>query len=211
MLTIEGLDGLEGKSENLDILCSWKPRIASFTWNWENELGFPQSDDKRIMERGLKPFGFEVIERFNKEDIIVDVSHLSDGGFWDVIKSANKVIATHSDSRAITNEGRNLTDEMIRALADKGGVVGLNFCSPFLTDDKSHESRISDMIIHTKHILNVGGEDVLALGSDFDGIGGKLEIDGPDKFPILEESLIKAGIAPSIVEKMFYKNISRLL
>ncbi len=211
MLTIEGLDALGSSRENLDTLCSWKPKIASFTWNWENELAYPQSDDKNIMEKGLKPFGFEVAERFNSEDIIVDVSHLSDGGFWDCINKASKVVATHSDSRAITNVGRNLTDEMIKALADKGGVVGLNFCSSFLTSDKSHESRISDMIIHVKHMLNVGGEDVLALGSDFDGIGGKLEIDGPDKFPILEEALHKAGLSYSTIEKMYFKNILRLL
>ena len=211
MLTIEGLDGLEGKIENALTLCSWKPKIASLTWNWENELAYPQSDDKTIMAKGLKPFGFEVIELFNSEDIIVDVSHLSDGGFWDCINKASKVVATHSDSRAITNVGRNLTDEMIKALADKGGVVGLNFCSSFLTSDKSHESRISDMIIHVKHMLNVGGEDVLAIGSDFDGIGGKLEIDGPDKFPLLEEALHKAGLSYSVIEKMFYKNILRLL
>ena len=67
------------------------------------------------------------------------------------------------------------------------------------------------MIIHVKHMLNVGGEDVLALGSDFDGIGGKLEIDGPDKFPILEEALHKAGLSYSTIEKMYFKNILRLL
>ena len=211
MLTIEGLDALEGKRKNLDTLISWKPKIASFTWNWENELAYPQSEDKAIMQSGLKDFGFEVLERFNQEDIIIDASHLSDGGFWDVIKSGNKVVATHSDCRAVTNTGRNLTDDMIRALADKGGVVGLNFCSPFLTDDKSHESRVSDMVIHTKHLLNVGGEDILAMGSDFDGIGGKLEIDGPDKFPLLEAALRKAGLKEEVIEKMFYKNILRLL
>lgn len=211
MLTIEGLDCLEGKIENARRIVSWGARIASLTWNWENELASPQSSDPSVMRAGLKPFGREVIELFNENDVIIDVSHLSDGGFRDVIGLADKVVATHSNCRAVTPDNRNLTDEMIRALADKGGVAGLNFCSPFLTNDKSHESRISDMVLHVRHLLNVGGEDVLALGSDFDGIGGKLEVDGPDKFPCLYEALHRAGISHRVLEKMWRDNILRLL
>ncbi len=211
LLTIEGLDALEGKLENAETVVSWGARIAGLTWNWENELAYPQSEDESIMSAGLKPFGREVIELFNEKGVIVDVSHLSDGGLWDVIGLADKVVATHSNSRAVTPNNRNLTDEMIRSLADKGGVVGLNFCSSFLTSDNSHESRISDMVIHVKHLLNTGGEDILALGSDFDGIGGILEVDGPDKFPCLYEALHQAGISHSVLEKMWKKNILRLL
>lgn len=211
LLTIEGLDPLEGKLSNAETVISWGARIAGLTWNWENELAYPQSSDRAVMNAGLKPFGHEVIELFNEKGVIVDVSHLSDGGFWDVIKEADKVVATHSNCRAVTPENRNLTDEMIRSLADKGGVMGLNFCPSFLTGDESHESRIPDMVRHVKHMINVGGEDLPALGSDFDGIGGKLEVDGPDKFPRLYDHLHSAGLSHTVLEKMWKTNALRLI
>ncbi|MGN0906513.1 MAG: dipeptidase [Bullifex sp.] len=211
LLTIEGLDPLVGKLSNAEKIISWGVRIAGLTWNWENELAYPQSSDRAVMNAGLKNFGHEVIELFNEKGVIVDVSHLSDGGFRDVIDSADKVVATHSNCRAVTPDDRNLTDDMIRSLADKGGVMGLNFCPSFLTDDESHESRISDMVRHVKHMINVGGEDLPALGSDFDGIGGKLEVDGPDKFPLLYDSLHTSGLSHRVLEKMWKSNALRLL
>ncbi len=211
VLTVEDSVVLEGKEENLSLYKDWGVKIASLTWNWENELGFPQSSDKEIMRKGLKPFGFLSLEFFSENNIIADVSHLSDGGFWDVIAQNVKVCATHSNCRALTDVGRNLTDDMIKALADKGGVVGLNFCASFLSDDGEHKSRISDMVRHVKHLYQKGGEDVLALGSDFDGIGGELEIDGSDKLPLLYEALKKSGFSNRVLNKMWSENALRLL
>ena len=98
---------------------------------------------------------------------------------------------------------------MIKILSEKGGIMGLNFCAPFLGGSKI--SRIQDMILHLKHIKNVGGVDVIALGSDFDGIDNKVEIKNASKMPILAEELLKNGFKEEEIEKIFYKNALRVL
>ena len=217
VLTVEDLGPLEGRMDRFEEVLSWRPRIASLTWNWENEYGYPNSSDPAVMEKGLKKKGFEMLERMKEEDLICDVSHLNDGGFWDVVNSGVKVVATHSNSRAITDCTRNLTDEMLRAIADRGGIVGLNFCPSFLfsypegTPKAEHYSRICDMIAHIRHIYDVAGEDVLALGTDFDGIGGTLEIPGVESLPCLKQAMKNAGFSYSVVEKFWQKNGLRIL
>ncbi len=188
-------------------------RIATLTWNHENALGYPNSFHKTIMKQGLKPFGFEVIEKMNRLGIIIDVSHLSDGGFYDVAKTSKKpFIATHSNSRTLADHPRNLTDEMIKLLAEKGGVIGLNFNPPFLkTSNDARVSSIRDMIRHLKYIQNIGGTDVLAIGTDFDGITGNLEIDSPEKMPLLPEALEQAHFSQTSIEKICSKNVIRVL
>ena len=107
-------------------------RLVTLTWNYENAIGWPNSTDRTVMERGLKPFGREALEEMNRLGILVDVSHLSDGGFWDVARLSKKpFVASHSNARAVTCHPRNLTDKMIRAVAESGGVIGLNFLSQF--------------------------------------------------------------------------------
>lgn len=188
-------------------------RIATLTWNHENTLGYPNSLDASIMKKGLKPFGFEVVEKMNELGIIIDVSHLSDGGFYDIANISKKpFIATHSNSRTLANKPRNLTDEMIKILAKKGGVIGLNFYPPFLkTPNEDKISTISDMVQHLKYIQNIGGTDVLAIGTDFDGITGNLEIDSPAKLPLLSDALEKANFSQTDIEKIFSKNVIRVL
>jgi Zn-dependent dipeptidase, microsomal dipeptidase homolog len=212
ILTIEDSGVTGGECGKLLAFADWGVKIASLTWNWDNELASPQSEDKNVMAHGLKKAGFEALEIFGEKDIIVDVSHLSDGGFWDIARNGKvKMVATHSNCREVTNCGRNLSDEMIKAISDRGGVAGLNLCASFLTSDGKHESRVSDMVKHVEHLYKKGGEDILALGSDFDGIGGKLELDGPDKYPVLLDALRKAGFGERVLEKMWNKNILRLL
>ena len=112
-------------------------RLITLTWNHENPIGYPNSNEPDCMEKGLKAFGFEVIEEMNRLGMLVDVSHLSDRGFWDVAESSRKpFIASHSNAREVTAHPRNLTDEMIRTISLKGGVIGLNFCPRFLGTDK---------------------------------------------------------------------------
>ena len=145
------------------------------------------------MAKGLKPFGFEVVERMNEIGMVIDVSHLSDGGFYDVAKhSKQPFVATHSNCRAIANESRNLTDDMIKILANKGGVMGLNLVPAFL--DASNKSRIEYMVKHIKHIKNVGGIDTVAIGADFDGMGGDFEIDNVGDMTSLFDALVKERI-----------------
>lgn len=212
LFTIEDA-GVIGKCERrLDEAYERGVRIASLTWNHENTLGFPNSRDASVMKKGLKPFGARMVEKMNDIGIVVDVSHLSDGGFWDVVRISKKpFVATHSNSRNLTGHPRNLTDDMIRALAEKGGVMGLNFAPAFLTEDGKRESRIRDMVRHVLHIRNVGGSGVLAIGSDFDGITGNLEIGTPARMPRLAHALKKAGLTVSEIEAMWQGNVRRVL
>lgn len=184
--------------------------IASLTWNHENSLAYPNSKNSDMMNRGLKPFGVEAVEEMQRLGIIVDVSHLNDGGFRELTKISRKpFIATHSNARAVTNHQRNLTDDMLKALADQGGVTGLNFCPQFLREN-SKESRIEDMVRHVLHIRNVAGADVLAVGTDFDGIDGELEVGTPAKMPQLFDALSLAGLTDDELEKMAYSNFMRV-
>lgn len=180
-------------------------RLVTLTWNSVNPIGYPQSRKPKEMQKGLKPFGFEVVEELERLGIAVDVSHLSDGGFWDVIRHGKKPpLASHSCARALRNHPRNLTDEMIRALAEKGGIVGINFCPAFLAEYR--DNRVEDIVRHMCHIYRVGGEDVLALGSDFDGIGGKNEVADPADCEKLLEPLRKAGFSERMLEKIWHGN-----
>lgn len=217
ILTTEEGASIEGDISRLEILKEWGVRIFGLTWNFENELGYPNSDDKEIMGKGLKEKGIEAVRECGRLGIIVDVSHLSDGGFFDVMKYAEgPIIATHSNSRAVTAVSRNLTDEELRMLSDKGGVMGLNLCPAFLHDEKAEKaedavSRVADMAEHVMHIYDTAGENILALGSDFDGIEGNLEIPSPDRFYLLFDELKRRGMKESVIDKLSYKNALRVL
>src|SRR5699024_2775635 len=160
---------------------------------------------------GLKTFGKDAIEYMNHLGMIIDVSHLSDGGFYDVAKISKKpFIASHSNSRTLSPHQRNMTDEMIKILAEKGGVMGLNFAPQFLNEDISiRDSKIELMVKHLNYMKNIGGEDVIALGSDFDGIGGNLELDSSDKMYLLFDALRVDGWSERLIEKLAYKNALR--
>ena len=131
-------------------------------------------------ENGLTKFGIELVKSMEDMGIIVDVSHLSDGGFYDVLKYTKKpFVASHSNARSISNVARNLSDEMIKKLAERGGLAGINFCSNFIQPTPYKEptfTYIDDIVKHIKHIKNVGGINSIALGSDFDGISSTLEL-----------------------------------
>lgn len=217
VLTTEEGASIEGDISRLQTLKDWGVRIFGLTWNYENELGYPNSHDKNVMGKGLKERGIEAVKECGRLGIAVDVSHLSDGGFWDVLRYAEgPVLATHSNARSIADVPRNLSDDSLRALADKGGVAGLNLCPAFLdvsfsTDDSNAMSRVSDSARHVMHIWKTAGEDILALGSDFDGIDGNLEISSPDRFYLLSDELERQGMPMSIIEKLFYRNAQRVL
>jgi len=212
-LTIEDGRSIDNSLEKLKGYYDLGIRLISLTWNFENCIGFPNSKDEIIMNKGLKDFGKEVIEYMNELGMIIDVSHLSDGGFWDVIEISKKpVMASHSNSRLLSPHQRNLKDDMIKALANNGGVTGLNFAPGFLDEDiTSKKSTIDLMVKHLTHIRNIGGEDVVALGSDFDGIEGELEIDSSHKMPLLFDALKNAQWTDNQIEKLAYKNALRVI
>ncbi|MCR1933397.1 dipeptidase [Clostridium tepidum] len=208
-LTIEEGAVLEGNLYNLRNFYRLGVRLITLTWNIPNEIGFPNCS-KEFMNKGLTNFGLEVIEEMNNLKMIIDVSHLSDGGFYDVAKhSKAPFVASHSNARAITNHPRNLTDDMIKILSNKGGVMGINFERSFL--GQSEKGKLSEIISHIKHIKNVGGIDVLCIGSDFDGIKIPSEIKSSDEIYKLIDLLKKEGFHENEIEKILYKNAIRII
>lgn len=201
--------GVIGDSEeNLDLLYSKGVRSITLTWNFPNTIGYPNADFVHA-DKGLTPFGKKMVEKMDHLGIVPDVSHLSDRGFENVAEILKRpFLASHSNARSIHHHPRNLTDEQIRVLAKRGGVIGLNFCAFFL--DGSTHMTLDALLRHFDHIYQVGGEDVIALGSDFDGITDTLEIEGCQGMPLLEASLSKAGYGDRIIEKALYKNALRL-
>lgn len=211
VLTIEEGGILCNDIERLDKLYQEGIRLMTLTWNHDNCIGSPNSKDIEVMKKGLKPFGLEVIERMNELGMIIDVSHLSDGGFWDVIRCSDKpVVASHSNARALCPHPRNLSNEMIKALAEKGGVIGVNFYPFFLNPiGKASAEEIAD---HIMHMYCVGGEDVIAIGTDFDGFDeGELEIEHLGEMDKLHSAVKKKGLTERQIEKIWSQNVMRVI
>ena len=223
MLTIEEGGCCKGSLGVLRRMYELGVRMMTLTWNHENELASPNvvpgAGTDAIWpcqpntETGLKEKGYEFLAEMERLHIIADVSHLSDKGFWDIAEhSTRPFAASHSNCRALAPHCRNLTDEMIRVMAEKGGLVGLNYCSGFLDDQPRPElcrSTTALMAKHAAHFKKVGGIEILGLGSDFDGIGGRLELDSCAKLPLLADALQKEGFTEDEVEAIFYRNAQR--
>lgn len=224
LLTVEEGGVCRGSLEKLDILYSQGVRMLTLTWNYQNELGSPNIDRKKKptlqdtfvpnVSAGLTEMGFAFVERMEELGMIVDVSHLSDAGFWDVARCAKRpFVASHSNARQICPCVRNLTDEMIRALAEKGGVTGLNFYTDFLTkaqENTPNPGTVEAVVRHAKHIVKVGGMECLGLGSDFDGIDTHAELPGADAMERLWHALVKGGFTQDQADAVFGGNVLRL-
>lgn len=217
ILTMEDGRSVNDSFDTLQAFYNLGVRLISLTWNFENCFGFPNSKDNAIMNSGLKKFGKEAVEAMNDMGIIIDVSHLSDGGFYDVADITTKpFVASHSNCRSITNHTRNLTDDMIKVLANKGGISGINFYANFLIADmdtrenKTH-ALIDDMIAHINHFVDCGGIDCVALGSDFDGIETTVEISDASMMQLLFDKLHDVGYGDDAIEKIAYRNAMRVI
>lgn len=208
MLTMENGRSLEGNIQNLYYFYEQGVRGLGVTWNGANEL----CDGIGVEAgRGLTFFGREVVSAMNELGMIIDVSHISERGFWDVLEESRwPVMATHSNSRTVCAHNRNLTDEQIRSLAEKGGVMGLNLFPCFLSDAKT--AGWEDCARHIKHIISVGGEDCIGLGSDFDGFPKPmpLGINGAGDYEFLFDILKENGLSAQQIEKITYKNVLNL-
>lgn len=190
-------------------------RMMTLTWNYENELGFPNDiiDNQLITDRPLKEKGIEFVREMEKLGIIIDVSHLSDAGFYDILNNTEKpFVASHSNARSICNNRRNMTDDMIKKLSERGGVMGINFFSLFLDENADYESisKVDDMINHMKYIKNIAGINCIGLGSDFDGIPCEVEIKDASNMQILAHKMKKEGFTEDEVERIFYRNVMDL-
>lgn len=204
LLTVEEGAVCKGSLSVLRMLYRLGVRLLTLTWNHENELGHPNGKSG-----GLTETGFAFLEEMEKLGMLVDVSHLGDDGFWDVCRAAKKpFLDSHSSCRALRNHPRNLTDEMIKALSDRGGLVGVNFYAGFLGE--SPVSRTEDMVRHLRHLVDVGGLSVAALGSDFDGIDSPLELGDAGGMLQLVEALDQGGFTPREIDAICWENGMRL-
>jgi membrane dipeptidase len=215
MLTIEEGACCKGSVGVLRRMYELGVRMMTLTWNYPNELAAPNANPGGPLvantETGLTERGFAFLEEMEKLHITADVSHLSDKGFWDIANhSTRPFAASHSNCRALSPHNRNLTDEMIRALAEKGGIAGLNYCASFVDADSAHpklcRSTVERIAEHAAHYKQVGGIGVLALGSDFDGIDGHHQLETAAGMPLLADALRKAGFTEDEVERIFWRN-----
>ena len=213
ILTLEDGRAVDSKMEKLDDYFNRGIRLISLTWNQPNCFGNPNSSDPELMQKGLTEFGKDAVKHMQELGMLVDVSHLSDGGFNDVAElCSGPFVASHSNCRALSFHSRNMTDDMIRTLASHGGVMGVNFGPQFLTDDpKSKESTIPLIAAQLRHMIDVGNVECAAIGTDFDGISGNLQIASPNDMPKLFESLAVSGFTADEIEHIAWKNTCRVI
>ncbi len=165
MLTLEGVDAIGNDLSKLRILYQLGIKSVGLTWNTAN-LAADGAWEPR--GGGLTLFGKEIVQLNNQHRVLTDVSHLSEKGFWDVMELAQYPIASHSNSKALCNHPRNLTDEQATAMFSKGGTVHVVYHPPFINE--SGKATIPDLITHIDHFCGLGGVKHIGLGSDFDGI-----------------------------------------
>jgi membrane dipeptidase len=187
ILSVEGAEVFEGSIERVHEFYDRGVRMCALLWNNENELGYPHCKDG---DKPLKPFGLEAVREMNRLGIAIDVSHLGEGGFWDLIEHADKSpMASHSCCRALRDHSRNLTDDQIRALILRGGWIGINFYPAFLSD-KPNPVTVQTVVDHIDHIIQLGGAGNVGFGSDFDGIESTpIGLEHPGKMGNLVDAL----------------------
>jgi membrane dipeptidase len=157
---------------------------------------------------GFTDVGREAVRRMEACGMVVDVSHISDEGFFELCKFSQKpFVASHSNARKICGHPRNLTDDMFTEIAGRGGLVGINYYGKFVRDGGS--GSVDDILRHIHHFLELGGEDVLALGSDFDGADMPDYLSGADKIHVLIDALRRSGIPETVVAKILSQNAIR--
>lgn len=196
-------------------------RYMTLTHNGDNEIADSAAEGKRW--GGLSPFGIEVVEEMNRLGMIIDVAHASDLTFNDIIKySKSPVVSTHSCCRALASHPRNMTDDMIKLMADKGGVIQINFYPVFLSDsfarDYSTRGELAfpkptadDVVRHIDHAVNVAGVEHVGIGTDFDGIEvTPYGLENISKLPLVFDLLIKKGYSEDQIEKISGNNFLRV-
>ncbi len=209
IFSCEGGEMFAGSLEKLaEFDDSARLRMITLTWNYENEIGHPAKGGSTAK---LKPFGRELLREMDRRGILADVSHLNDAGFWDVCeRSALPPIASHSDCRWLHNRERNLTKDMVRAIVERRGFIGVNFYTSFLIDGE--RAVLDDVVRHIDALYELGAEDVAGFGSDFDGIEAWPEgLGDPSGFPALLDRLASRGYTQAQLEKLAGGNLWRVL
>ncbi len=219
MLTLEEGDVIDNDLDILELYYRLGVRMIALTWNYPNSIGYPNFTYKELdrydmlrvtnKKDGLTDFGKKYIKKCNELGIIIDVSHLRDKGFDDVIELSTKpIVASHSNSRQICDVARNLSDEMILKLHKNNGVMGINYCEDFI--DNNGNGSVKNIVKHINHIKELGCIDNIGLGSDFDGIETRKEMGDCSKINLLIQELINNGYSNEEIEKICYKNVLRV-
>ena len=202
LLAVENGSALAGDLDRADRLAEDGVRLLTLTWNGDNELGCGAKGSGG----GLTPFGRKAVRRMREKGILCDVSHLNERGFWEVAALGDApLVATHSNFKSVCDHPRNLTDDQFRAVVASGGLVGLNFYRVFLGGEP-----FEAVYAHLCHALDLGGEDCVAFGSDFDGAEMDFPLNSVDKIADLCENLEKRGLPSATLEKLCWGNALRL-
>ena len=219
LLSIEEGGVCNGSIENLQTFFEKGVRMMTLTWNFENQLAYPNNTSVgrfgTVNYHGLKEMGINFINEMERLGIIIDVSHLSDGGFYDVANYTKKpFIASHSNARSICPHVRNLTDPMIEIIGNRGGVIGINFYRAFVDkreDANTTYTKVKELVSHIKHIVQVGGIESVGLGTDFDGIDSQVEVKDCSYMYLLYDELKRENFSETSIEKIFSKNVLRVI
>lgn len=208
VLTIEGGEAIEGSVENLRMLYKLGVRAMTLTWNDVNSLAYPAVKKSR---RGLSALGKEVVSEMNRIGMAVDLAHLGDAGIDDVLSiTTQPVFASHTNARSVHNHPRCMQDAHIKAIADMGGVIGVNFYYKQLTNMKI--CSIYDVLNHIEHVIKIGGIDCCALGSDFDGMDKcPMGLENSSGFKSLAQGLLDRGFSDEDVYKIMYGNLAKYI
>lgn len=200
ILTLEGTAGIGYDPALLEDLYAIGFRIASLGWNEKNPL-----TGSHKTGGGLTDQGREFVKEAQRLGILIDVSHISDEGFWDIMEITNApILATHSNSRAVWNDSRNLTDDMFRAIVKTGGVVGYNVCAEFTGENPTVDT-ICDHILHFME-LDPSGKHI-SLGGDLDGISNMpAGFEGVQSWPVLADRLLERGLSEENVMDIYWNN-----
>ena len=206
VLTVEGGAVLAGQPERAQVLRDAGVRMLTLTWNGENELG-----SGNVTDHGLSDFGREAVRELERAGILVDVSHLNDRGFDNLLAAAEKpFVASHSNARAVCGHRRNLTDEQIAEMVRRDCLIGLNYAQNFLrTGDRP--ATVDDLFRHVEHFLELGAADCLALGSDADGTDVPPGLDCPEKFAGLYQYFLDRGLSSAQAENILWRNAFRFM
>lgn len=220
-----GLEGLKSVGEDIDLInefYGFGARHASLTWNEENPLATGTLGNS---DRGLSKKGKQAVKRIEDLGMILDVSHLNDKSFWDLLGTANNiVVATHSNCRALCNNKRNLTDEMIKEIGKTGGLVGLNSFNEFVSEDQN-EQTLERLVDHLVHMVDLIGVEKVGFGFDFSEFleGDTLSsfssqenpytkgLEDASKVPALVEEIKKRGFSDEEIELITCKNWHRVI
>jgi len=206
MLSIEGADVIEGRLSMLRIFHRLGIRMVGLVHHLRNLLADGVTDSRT--GGGLSELGVQVVEELDRISVLIDVSHLSDDGFWDLMDVAKgPVVASHSNSRAVCDHPRNMTDEMIEALADRGGVMGVNFVPSFV--HPTHAT-VQGVVDHIDHIVDLVGPDHVGLGSDF--IPSTPQgLEDVSRMPNITAELIHRSYSEEDIKKILGGNHLRLI